>query len=171
MREKTGKISFGVMDVFIIVLILACIAGVVGRYMLTDKNGILAKTPERSAAAVHVLVTSIENTSADYFSDGVEFSVGGIGETGKLMDTTIRPAENYAEDEEGELYIAYDDEENGKKDVRCTLIVSGWYQDGVYLLGGREPMLPGATVELSAEDIRVTALILDVTSVENGLIS
>lgn len=170
--EKDKKIrAFGVMDVFIVVLILACAAGIAGRYILTGRNGILARTPDRTPAAVHVLVTGIENTSSDYFGDGVEFSVGGSGETGTLMDTTIRPAENYAEDENGNLYITYDDEENGKKDVRCTLIVSGWYQDGIYMLGGREPMLPGAEVELSADGIRVTALILEVTPVENDLIS
>ena len=165
------KTKFGVMDVFIIVLVLACAAGIVGRYILTGRNGILATTPDRVSAAVHVLVTSIENTSADYFTDGAEFTVGKSGETGEILDTTIRPAENYDEDENGELYISYDDEENGKKDVRCTLIVSGWYRDGIYMLGGREPMLPGAEVELSSEGIRVNALILEVTAVENDLIS
>ena len=160
------KISFSVIDVFIIVLVLACVAGIVGRYVLTDENGILAVTPETRMAAVHVLVSDIENTSAAYFSEGAVFRMGNGDVTGELREFNEVPAEHYITNENGELEISYSGGD-GNKDERCTIIVEGYYKDGIFLLGGREPILPGASIEMANDEIRVTALVLDITSVDS----
>lgn len=163
-RETKKGIAFGVLDVFLILLIIVSAAGIAVRYVLTDQNGILAVTPTKTSAAVQVLITSIEDTSAVHFYEGAVFTVGEKGETGEILNVNEKPAEYYTENEEGELFVAYD--ESGKKDVRCTVTVSGYYRDGIFLLGGVEPMLPGASVALSSGDVKVTALIIDSAPLE-----
>lgn len=158
---KKKRTAFGVLDVFIILLVVVCAAGVAARYILTDEKGILARTPERTSAAVQVLITSIEGTSSDYFSEGGTLTVGEGNETGEIRTVTVTPAEYYKENEYGGLEIAYHDGENGKIDIRCTLIVGGYYRDGIFLLGGEETVIPGGSVKLTGGGITVTALIID----------
>ena len=160
------RISFGVMDVFIIVLVLACVTGIAGRYILTDENGILATTPETTTAVVHVLVSDIENTSTAYFSVGATFRIGSGGDSGEIRELSEIPAEYYVTNENGELELQHAGED-GNKNERLQLVISGYYRDGVFMLGGKEPVLPGAEIELSSDEIRVTALILDITSAES----
>lgn len=173
MKNIKGSMpKFGVMDIFLIVLVLASAAGIAGRYVLTDKNGILASSPENTRAVVQVLISNIEDTSSDYFVEGASFSVGETGAVGVVGDCSVTPAERYAENEAGELYITYDDEENGRKDVRCTIILTGRFRDGIFTVDGRnaadgtEAVLPGAEMTLADDSITVTALILDVTAIE-----
>lgn len=163
---KKKRVTFGVLDVFLILLVVVCAAGIAVRYILTDEKGILANTPERSSAAVQVLITSIEGTSSDYFGEGGTLTVGAGEETGEIRTVTVTPAEYYKENENGELEIAYHDGENGKIDIRCTLIVGGYYRDGIFLLGGKEPVLPGGSITLTGSGITVTALIIDTAPIE-----
>ncbi len=160
------KLSFSVLDVFFLLLIVVCAVSVIARYVLTDENGILAVTPPRTNAAVQILITGIEIDSSDHFSEDAEFTVGDTGETGKLTSVTVQPAEYYTENEKGELEIAYEDGENGRRDVRCTVVVGGYYRDGIFLLGGEEPMIPGGSVTMSGGSITVTALIIDTAPIE-----
>ncbi len=163
---KVKKSVLGILDVFLILLVIFSVAGVAARCVLTGENGVLAKTPESVSAAVQVLVTSIEGTSADYFSNGAEFSVGKVGSAGKIISSTVTPAEYFTENENGDIVIGYEDGEHGKIDVRCTVIVSGFYRDGIFLLKGEEPLLPGAKVSLSGDSIVVDALVIDTAEFE-----
>lgn len=163
---KGKKLAFGVLDIFLILVVVLSAAGVAVRCVLTDKNGILAVTPERTSAAVQILIEGIENSSSDFFSENAVFTVGDHDESGRLMSVTVQPAEYYKENEKGELEIAYEDEENGRRDVRCTVVVEGYYRDGIFMLGGVTPMLPGAEVKLSGSGVVATALIIDTAPIE-----
>lgn len=167
--KKKKSFGFGAIDAFVILLAFVCAAGIVVRFYLTGKNGILAKTPEKTYAAVQILISGIEQTSQDLFSEGGTLAVGDPGESGEIMPgTVITPAEYYAENENGELYIAYEDDKDGKIDIRCTVVVGGWYEDnGVFMLGGTDPLIPGDTVSLSGGSIRVEGLVIDVAPFES----
>lgn len=164
MKEK--KFTFGVLDVFLILVVILSAAGIAVRCVLTDENGILATTPEKTSAAVQILIEGIENSSSDYFSEDAVFTVGSGEDEGRLMSVTVQPAEYYVENEKGELEIAYEDAENGRRDVRCTVVVEGYYRDGIFMLGGKTPMLPGSSVPVSGGGITVTALIIDTAPID-----
>ena len=160
------KFSFGVLDVFLILLVLVSAAGICARYILTDENGVLAVAPEKTEAAVSVIIENIESTSSDYFYENAEFTVTPSGVKGTLMaNFTVTPAQYYIEGDGGELIIAYHDEENGNVDVRGVLRVTGYYKDDVYLLGEGTPVTAGMTVTLSGETITVTATVTDITPI------
>ena len=162
MMSKKKKTAFGALDVFVILLIFMCAAGIAVRYVMSNTNGVLASAPRNAPAAVQFLISSIEDTSQDQFSEGGALAVGDV--SGEILSVTVTPAEYYAENENGELYIAYEDRSGGKIDIRCTVVVNGWYEDnGVYMLGGNSPLIPGASITLSAGDVKVTGLIIDVT--------
>lgn len=163
-KKRSG--SFGVLDLFILLLVVVCAAGIAVRYVLTDENGILATTPEKTSVALQVLISGIEDTSSDFFFEGASFDVGEAKETGEILDVNIKPAEYYTENEEGEIFVAYVEGEGGEKDVRCTVIVSGYYRDGIFMLGGKEPVIPGAELRLAGDGITVTALIIDTAPVD-----
>lgn len=165
-KENKRKFTFGALDVFLILAVILSAAGIAVRCVLTDENGILAVTPEKTSVAVQILIEGIENSSSDYFSEDAVFGVGTEGDEGRLMSVTVQPAEYYVENERGELEIAYEDAENGKRDVRCTVVVEGYYRDGIFMLGGKTPMLPGGTVRMSGGGISVTALIIDTAPVD-----
>ncbi len=160
---QNRKITFGVLDLFLLVLILVMVTGVVARYILTEKNGILAVTPELTGAAVSVLITDIEGTSSVYFVEGESFTLNGEVKGAVLSDFTVTPAQYYMENEDGELVIAYHDEESGRIDCRGAFAVSGYYSEGIYLLDGEMPITAGMEIELKNGEIKVTALVIDVS--------
>ncbi len=168
MAEKRKKRAvFGVIDVFLILLAVLCAAGVAVRFMLTDEKGILASSPEEVSAAVQVLITDVENTSTELFSDGGVIRVGRTGIEGEILSpVSVTPAEYIKEDENGGLVLAYQAEENGKKDVRCTVVVRGYFRDGIFLLDGAEHLIPGEVIRLAGDGITVEALIIDSAPLE-----
>lgn len=168
MEKRKRSFRFGALDAFVILLAIVCAAGIAVRYVLLSDHGVLAETPERTYAAAQFLISGIEPTSQDSFSEGGKLSVGDVGESGEIMPgTVITPAEYYAENENGELYIAYEDDKDGKIDIRCTVVVGGWYtENGVFMLGGKTPLIPGSDVELAGGSVRVTGLLIDVAPFE-----
>lgn len=157
------KITFGVLDVFLVSAIFVSLLGIAARFFLIDENGIAAKEPQEVSAVLSVLITDIEGTSQEYFVSETEFAISDFETSGKVTsDFTVTPAQYFAENEAGELVIEYHDEENGHIDCRGTLSVTGYYKDGVYILGGNSPVTAGMTVTLSNEKITVSALVTDV---------
>ncbi len=160
------KISFGVLDLFLAVLVLVCIVGVVSRYLLTEENGLLASKPEYTTAAISLLITDIEGMSSEYFVSGESFTLAGIGAEGEVIeDFTVTPAQYYTENENGDLVISYHDEESGRIDCRGVVRVNGYYKDGMFLLAGEMPLTAGVYITIENGDIFVTALVTDVSSI------
>lgn len=160
------KISFGVLDLFLIVLVLVCIIGAVSRYLLTEENGILASKPEYTKAAISLLITDIEGVSSEYFVTGESFVLADIEAEGEVIaDFTVTPAQYYTENENGELVISYHDEESGRIDCRGAVVVNGYYKDGMYLLSGEMPLTAGMYITLENGSISVTALVTDISSI------
>lgn len=167
--KKEKRVSFGVLDIFVILLAFVCAAGIVARYVLTSRNGVLAITPEKTYAAAQFLISGLEPTSQDAFSEGGTLTVGDGGESGEILPgAVITPAEYYAEDENGELYLAYEDDKDGKVDIRCTVVLGGWYaENGVFMLGGVTPLIPGETVTLSGGGVKASGLVIDVMPIDD----
>ncbi len=164
---KRKRASFGALDIFLILLVVLCATGVAVRFVLTDEKGILASTPDTVSAAVQVLITNVENTSTEFFTDGGKLRVGSTGVEGEILSpVSVTPAEYIKEDENGDLVLAYQADENGKKDVRCTVVLDGFFKDGIFLLGGTEPIIPGAEIKLEGDGVVVNALVIDSAPLE-----
>ncbi len=162
MRKE--KAAVAALDVFFVVVIVVAVLGIAARYLLIEDNGILAGTPEYKEAAISVLITNIEGTSSDYFVEGGEFSVMAEGYPCTIVsDFIVTPAEYLEENEQGELVIAYHDEENGNIDCRGALKVTGVYRDGFYFVEGETIVTAGMEVILTDGKISVTALVTDVS--------
>lgn len=162
-KEKT---AIAALDVFFVVIIVVAVLGVAARYILVEENGILAGTPESKGAALSVLITDVEGTSSEYFVEGREFTLTDKNYPCTIIsDFTFTPAEYIEENEQGELVIAYHDEENGNIDCRGALKVDGFYRDGVYYLEGEKIVTAGMEVVLTDGKILVTALITDISPI------
>ncbi len=163
---RNEKRSVAVLDIFFAVLILVAVIGVVARYLLTEENGILAKTPEKSEAALSLLITDIEGTSSEHFVEGGAFTVTDKGYPCVLIsDFTVTPAEYYEENEKGDLVLAYHDSENGNIDCRGAVKVSGFYREGGYYIDGKTVVTAGMTLTLTNGKISVTALVTDISPI------
>lgn len=163
---RNGKISVAALDIFFAVLVVVAVLGVAARYLLTEENGILVKTPEYSEAALSVLITDIEGTSAEHFVEGGKFTLtDGEYQCVAISDFIVTPAEYYEENEDGELILSYQDEENGNIDCRGAVKVNGFYRDGVYYIDGEMIVTAGMTVTLTNGKVSVAALITDLSPI------
>ncbi len=163
---RNGKKNIVALDIFFVALVLVAVIGVSARYLLTEENGILSKTPDPAEAALSLLITDIEGTSAEYFVSGAEFTVTDKAYACTIIsDFTVTPAEYYEENEAGELVLLYQDEENGSIDCRGAVKVGGFYRDGVYYIDGETVATAGMTVTLTNGKISVTALVTDISPI------
>ncbi len=171
---KRERRRFGALDAFVILLLIVSLVGVLARYMLTDENGILAAEPETVDVAVALLIQDLPYTSSGTFVEGTLFTISGNGggdgvaEGVAISDFTETPAEYYAENENGEIELLYASGEYANIDCRGLLRVTGYYKNGVFMIGDGEdsvPLTAGMYITVWSGDLTETALVTDISAV------
>jgi hypothetical protein len=171
-RKRTGR-RVNAVDVCIIIIAALAIAGA-GLRLYTVKYGSLpGGAPKLENYAVSFLVSDIRETSADCFKPGTMFYVEQSSDVfGSLMDNVaVTPAELYIENERGEYILSYavDDEDtgdDGRVDVRGTVLASGIMTDTGFLLDGNTYIAPNKTISIQSTEIVVNVLVTDISKID-----
>lgn len=159
--KKNRTARFNIIDLVIVVLILAVIAGVCIRYFSTQD---VDEVDNSESATVSFLVQDIRYTSADYFVGGDNVYVDDDGTyLGEFMKGfTITPAEKYITDVNGKT-VKVNYPENTRIDVRGQILSEGTWKDGSFMVGGNMYIAAGKKMKICTPHITVTLLVTDVT--------
>ena len=142
------KFRFNVIDVLIILIVFACILGMIFRF---GKVGGMS-SENLKTYDVYFSVDGIAYTSEDAFvpGDTVRLADSGLilGEFAGLE--TILPAEFFAQDAEGN-WITVNYPPSTKIDVTGRIISHGVMSENGYLLNGTTYIAPGAEYTVQSE--------------------
>ncbi len=171
-KNESGGRRFGALDAFVILLLAVAVIGVASRYLLTDENGILASSHESVEVAVAVLIQDLPYTSSGVFTEGAIYYLSDgeaqLSEGTVISDFTETPAEYYTENENGELELSYASGDYANIDCRGLLRVTGYYKDGVFMIGEGEsaaPLVAGMYVTVVNGTVSESALVTDITPI------
>lgn len=160
--KKKATTRFNVIDLIIIILALACIAGIYIRYASLDDINAQAAL---DSAQVSFLVQDIRNTSAKFFENAekeVYFADEKVKFGEFMRGFTITPAEKYMTDESGNVYKAVYPE-NTRIDVRGKILSEGRWTDTGFYVDGSIYIAPGKEIKIATSDITVTLIVTEVT--------
>jgi hypothetical protein len=162
------KNKINALDIFIIILVIASIAGIVYRQYTST---LPTKTDEEAAYEVYFSVKNISFTTPEYLStnDKVYFETGEFfgnllnnNDTDTGSPLVVTPASVVLTDENGN-YVStmYPDgsrvDANGSILCRCVRTA-----DGRYLLGGTKHITPGETILVRTELVDLQIVITSV---------
>lgn len=162
---KKNAAHFNIIDLVIVIIVLACIAGVVFRHFST-KNVDNGEAPEK--AKISFLVNDVRYTSADFFigGDTVYTEEEGI-KLGELMKGfTITPAEDYVTDFNGNT-VKVNYPENTRIDVRGAILSEGKWRDGSFFIDGNTYIAAGRKLKVCTAHLTVTLIVTDVSAVSD----
>lgn len=170
-ENVAGKRKISPLDVFVIVLLVLCVAGVALRiYVGTD--GILPDiTKETGEYAVSFEVTGISSAVSTYLAKGEPL----YSESGELIGTvregiTVTPAVIFVEDADGKYVQTYSGADNGDAslvDVRGTFTVEGHETGYGFLANGKTYLAPNYVTEMHTRNATFSVKITDIASVGN----
>lgn len=160
-NEKSKKVHFNVIDLVIVVLIVACIAGVFVRKALINS---FDASPDLEKAEISFLTLNVRYTSADYFTSGKEVYISANSlKLGEFMKGfTITPAEKYIAEDDGKI-IKVNYPENTQIDVRGKILSEGKWTDEGFLVDGNYYIAAGSNVEIQTDNFCVNILITDIS--------
>lgn len=159
----------GVLDVFVIILILLCVAGLIVR-IAVGRDGVLPEgAPESGEWALSFEISSVRAGVGDGFSVGEVMYT----ENGEVFGTvsgqvSVTPAKIYSEDEEGRYILSYassDGGDNSMVDIKGTLTSEGYAVDYGFLVGGKIFASPGSELTLHTEKATCSVKILDIVKI------
>lgn len=167
--ENKKKLKLNALDIFIILAVVLCIAGVGIRYYVSYGGEIPGQSTVYETYLVNFSVSNIRETSADYFVPGDTFYITQTGDKlGVLTDTvSTTPSEIPIEMANGEYSLAYavDNEElgRGRIDVTGTLLVEGKMTEDGFLVGGNTYIAPNKSLSVQSTNIYVNIIVKDIT--------
>ena len=149
MAEK-NKRHFNIIDVLVIAVVLALLAGIAIRYDIAGKLGIMQ---EKDKVVISFLIEGIKPTSAQAINSGDKFYIiSSSTELGSVLSTTTSPAEVYNMNSDGEVILSYDSE---RVDVRGEIEAYGTITDNGFMLGGTEYLGANKVIYVKSQNIMV----------------
>ena len=170
-ENTTQKRRLSALDVFAIVIVLLCAAGVIVR-VYVGADGILSDIgKENKEYTVSFEVTGITSAIGTYLTQGETF----YGENGEMIGTigegvTVTPAMIFIEDADGKYVQTYSSADNGDAslvDVRGTLTVEGYETEYGFLANGKTYLSPNFETPMHTKSATVTVKITDITASDN----
>ena len=157
---QKNKVSFNVIDVFILVFVAACLVGLVirvGNFNIMDNGKSLEDY------RIHFDVSNISSDSEDYFirGDSVTDTNSGLV-LGKIeMIDSISPAQILVKNAENE-YVTVNYPPNTRVDISGTLISSGVMESNGYMLGGTTHIAAGDVFVVQSEHMNFTLTVTNI---------
>lgn len=161
---NTKKKRLGALDICILVAVVLCLAGVIGRTLLRDRS-VLAQNTTLDKYTVYFSISDIRSTSEKFLKDGRVFY---IDETGDMFGTLVGdPAVTYAKklyvDANGKTVEVFNNtEEEGiaRIDVEGAFQVSAQMdENGFILLNGNRYIAPHQEIEIRSRELYVNICI------------
>jgi len=159
-NSKQTKVSFNIIDVFILIFVVACFVGLVmriGNFSILDNN------EDLNEYRIHFSVSDISSDSSDYFIMGDTITVADRGLVlGKLeMIDSISPTEILVEVGYNEFKkVKYPSET--RVDISGTIISPGTMDYNGFKLGGVTHIAPGETFLVHTEHMNFVMTVTDI---------
>lgn len=160
-RNNGTKVSFNIIDIFILIFVIACFVGIVirvGNFHLFDESDKLDEY------RIGFTVNDISAASDDYFITGDTLTIAENGLVlGKLeMINSIEPTEIYVKnDEKGFETVKYPS--NTRIDVKGTFISKGSMKIDGYKLGGDFHIASGDSFLVYTEHMNFVLTVTDIS--------
>lgn len=163
--NETRRGRFNVMDAFIILVVLVCIASLIYRLNIIDGMGVSNTNEEYS---LHFEIEDIRNTSTNSLVPG---DIVRLADSDEKMGTFEEIIQNipalatYTEDGRG-IYYPPENEENKYDETRYYVTgyisVSGRMTDTGFLLNGKTYLAPNSELTIVTEHIQVTIKVVNI---------
>lgn len=157
MTTQTKKFKFNILDVVIIIVAIACIAGLVIRSNLADTFG---KKDEKAVVTFRVsgiLKNSVGATflpGDSYYCDKMNTVFGSFGEIVERV-----PAVMVSEDEDG---IARESTVPYRQDVTATMECIGSFNGDEFFIDGTNRVIPGQSYEVHSRNRKMVIQVISV---------
>ncbi len=165
--NKNEKKHLGALDVFIIILLVACLVSV-GIRIFSTMNSDTGSHAQLDNYIVSFKILNIKDSSAkNYFEKGTKFYLKDSEEFfGTLREgVTIKDAESYYQMHDGTVVLSTNNA-NGdlyRVDVEASLDVQGMTDaNGVFLLDGNKYLAPNKEVLIYSKYLSVNVKIMDI---------
>lgn len=157
------------LDIFIVILVLMCIAGVIVRIYVGSEGILPVLDPDIAEYAVSFEVKQAKASISGYLSSGEKLWT----ENGELFGTvsdnvTVTPAQVFVEDKDGKyisVYSSADIGDNSLVDIKGSVVTEGYMSDYGFLVGGETYVAPNYEIELHTEKATVTVIITGISKV------
>ncbi len=158
MEQRKRRVRFSVIDFIVILLVIACVVGIVLRYDLAER---LFSDSVKKETRVTFIAEGISSEEAEAFRLNTDF-YSGDAFFGTLSSVETAPAVIYYENANGVL-ASYED--GSRFDLRGSFTVSAVSGDNGYLLNGNTFLAAGSVFTLQANSVSVEITVLSVEAV------
>ena len=167
MDGKEIKKKISALDVFVIAVLLFCIAALAVR-LAVGREGVLPENaPESGDFALSFEAAGLRAGAVEALGAGATVYTEDGAVFGTLADSvSVTPAKLYHEDAEGRYVMTYspsDGPDGGVVDVRGTLTVEGYFTDSGFIACGSLFASPNTVLILHTGDVTFEARIMDIT--------
>ena len=160
-NRQNKKMTISVIDVLIILVFVACIAGVFVHYRVYEKTHEVI-TDDVCAVSVLIKGASLELGEGIVSGDTVFFEKDGQS-FGKVTEIVKNSASIYRENPNGEIVESIDDE---LLDIVIKIEVSGALGESGFLANGTEYIASGMQLDLYSKNFSENCLVIDVENVQ-----
>lgn len=163
--QTSRKSRFNVMDAFIILIILLCIASLVYRYGLIDRIGVSNNLEEYQ---IQFKIENISSNSKNAIIEGDVITLTGTDEKIGTMDklTSTTPAIAMYADKDTPVFYPEDTDNPGntRYEVNGSISVKGMMSDKGFMLNGKTYVAPNSELKISTEHIETTVKIIGINA-------
>lgn len=162
MSAKARNKRFNSIDVFIILLVVLCIAAIYFRGMVASWIGVEKELDEYK---ITFSVKQIRSTSDKYLIIGNEVYLSNGGLLGKLSEKSSLPAKVFVNDQDGKpVEVSYP--KDTCIDVTGSLTCKGIMNDDGFYLNGTYSISPGAVLSVYTDMLDFTITVTDISKIQ-----
>lgn len=163
--QTSRKSRFNVMDAFIILIVLLCIASLVYRYGLIDRIGVNNNLEEYT---IQFKIEDISSRSKDALVEGDVITMTDTDEKIGSMEklTSVTPSIAMYSDKDNPVYYPEDTDNpnNTKYEVNGSISVKGIMTDKGFMLNGKTYIAPNSDLKISTEHIETTIKVIGINA-------
>ena len=167
---KREKRSLSALDVFIVILVLLCLAGLALRVALGRDGSLPEDSPKTGEFALTFEIPSLKAQSGSDISAGdVLYTEDGAVFGTLTSQLSVTPARIYSEDADGKYVLSYSSGEGDGAlvDVTGVMTVTGYQTGYGFLAGGKTLASPGCEIALHTDRLTFTVRVTDVARVSD----
>lgn len=160
MNKRTQR-RFNIIDLLIVIVVIACIAGIIIRYNVVDR---IVIDGERDSVQVSFMITDVSPDVVDAIKDGSVYYCEKTGNRiGKLLSHEVEDAVMVEINEAGEAYEVSDPD---RKVIKGRFGAKGVMGENGFMLEGTQFITAGSVVTIQSLDVQVSVIITEIDHVK-----
>lgn len=156
-RKKIRKIKFNIIDALVILLVIACIGGLVLRERLS--NDIAGRSVNEEFEIVFYINNIRRETSESLLPGENIYWKQNSMLIGKVESTEVSPAEVYKENIFGEMTLSYNE---ARSDLRIIVSAAGSMTESGFMLNGTQYIAPGKDMILQSLHLEAESMLVSI---------